>query len=360
VIHLDGNAGWATLPEAREAMLPWLGVPANPSSPHRFGQVAAAALDAARADIAAWLGRPPEGVVFTSGATEANHLGLVGLAGGAGEGTVAIGAGEHPCVHAAAVRTGRPVLSLPLCPEGRVHLGGLDEKVVGIALQAVSHETGVVQPVGEAAAWARSHGAFLHVDAAQAAGRLDLCGLEADAVVVSGAKIGGPVGIGVLSLRVGGPFPALFPGTQEGGRRAGTTPVALAVGFAAAARVAEAARVARVARWKEAQAQLEAGLRALGVEVVGAGAPRVPTATLAVLPEWSGVSGELAVQVLDLAGVAISTGAACASGAVQRSPTLVALGHPGAERGVRFSFGPEVASADVDAALVALGGLLRR
>jgi cysteine desulfurase len=339
-------------------MLPWLGPPANPSSPHRAGQAASAALERAREAVAALVGREPAGVVFTSGATEANHLGVRGLAARGRPGVVVVSPIEHPSARSAAVlleHEGRGLRVGAVDADGVVDVGTLGGEVAGVVLMAANHETGVVQPVRAVAAAARESGAWVHVDASQAAGRVLLGGIDADAIVLSAHKLGGPVGMGALVLRDGAPLPPLFPGVQERGRRGGTVNVAGAVGFAAACALARAELDVRVRRWVALRAHLEAGLMALGVRVVGATVERVATTTCAVLP---GVPGDLAVQVLDLHGVCVSTGAACASGAAERSPTLRAMGDAGAGHAVRVSFGPTSTEAQVDALLAGLGQLL--
>ncbi len=358
MIYLDHNATWAVLPEVIDAMAPWWRVPANPSSPHRAGQAAAAALERAREQVAALVGGSAAGVVFTSGATEANHLGIRGLAALGGAGPVVVSRIEHPCAKAAGaelVRTGRPVVGADVGSDGVVAVGeGWPDDAAGIVLMAANHETGVVQPVEAACAWAAARGAWVHVDASQAAGRVPLRG-RPDAWVLSAHKLGGPVGVGALVLRSGDPFPAIFPGVQERARRAGTPPVALAVGFGGACARAQAEQAQRVTQWRGLQRRLEAGLGALGVRVVGSEVERLPNTTCAV---FSGQAGDFLVQALDLAGIAVSTGAACASGSMERSPTLTAMGDSGAGQALRFSFGPTTSEADVDAVLQALRGLV--
>lgn len=349
MIYLDHNATWPMLSEVREAMLPWLGVPANPSSAHRAGQAAAAALERARRQVAALLDRDPAGVVFTSGATEAVHLGVHGLAV-LHPGPVWHAALEHPCVLGAVAQLGGRARVLEVDGQGRVQVDAVEAPGL-LVLTAAQHETGVLQPVVAAAERCRAHGAALLIDATQAAGRATPRGLLAEALVLSAHKLGGPVGVGALVLRDGSPFPAQLPGVQERGRRGGTSSVALAVGFGVAAELALRLEAQRVARWQDLRAHLEAGVVALGGRVVAAGAPRLANTTLAV---FEGRSGEDLVMALDLDGVCVSTGAACASGSALRSAALVAMGDPGSGSTVRFSLGPDSTSADVDGALRAL------
>ncbi|MEZ4241685.1 MAG: aminotransferase class V-fold PLP-dependent enzyme [Myxococcota bacterium] len=353
MIYLDHAATSPLLPEVLDAMGPWLGAPANPASVHALGRRAAAAVDGAREQIAALLGRPAAGIVLCSGATEANHTALRGLraAGAAAFWAAPI---EHPSVRTALEAAGAPVHALGVGLDGVVRLDpapGADDALV---LMAVNHETGVRQPIAAAAALGRR----LHVDATQALGKGAVPGLDqADTVAVSAHKIGGPAGVGALSLRSGEPFPALFAGSQERGRRGGTVNVAGAVGFGEACRLAARDEAERLARWARLAERLRAGLAALGTRPVGDPARAVPSITTVVFP---GIAGDAVVQALDLAGVAASSGAACASGAVGPSPVLAAMGEPEPAGGLRISFGPATSDADVDAALAALADAVPR
>lgn len=347
IAYLDHNATSPLLPEVLDAMRPWLGVPANPASVHGFGQRAAVAVERAREQVAALVGGNPAGVVFTSGATEANHLGLRGLAPDA----LALSRLEHPCVIAAAEvlrGQGTAIGWLPVGADGRVDLSQAPT-AGAVALMAANHETGVVQPVeallGPGVALER----VVHVDATQAAGRSALDLQRASTVALSSHKLGGPGGVGALVLPDGDPFPAqLTGGSQERGRRAGTVNVAGAVGFGAACALALRELDARRERWAALRGRLEEHAVALGARVVGAGAERIPNTSCLVFP---GVPGELLVQVLDLRGVAASHGAACASGSLDPSPVLLAMGEPEPEGAVRFSLGPRTTPAEVDHAV---------
>jgi len=353
VTYLDHASTTPMLPEVREAILPWLGRPANPSSIHAHGRAAAEAVERARAEVAALLGRDPSGIVFTSGATEANHLALRGLAM-KGARRFAVAGIEHPSVHGALDAAGVERVPMDVGRDGvaRIHVPDGTDVVV---LQAVNHETGVPQPIGEALEAARRVGAALHVDAAQACGKMPLDVREVDAVVVSAHKTGGPVGVGAISLRDGIGFPALLTGgAQERGRRAGTINVAGVVGFGEACRLAAAELVQRRATWSALAERLRAGLSSLGGRVLGS---PIPSTTCVV---FDGVSGELVVQALDLEGISVSSGAACASGSTAPSPVLAAMHEPDARAGVRVSFGPRTRAAEVDALLAALPDVLAR
>jgi cysteine desulfurase len=350
-------------PEARDAMMLWLGPPSNPSSIHRAGQKAAAVLEQAREDVAALVGGNPAGVVFTSGATEANHLAMTGLYRISGRRSWLIGALEHPCVFGAGALLGELGAKVEVAPAepGGVYGAGawalLNETVAGLSCMAVNHEIGTVQDVGAALAACRRVGARLHVDAAQAVARISLQLGEVDAVTVSAHKIGGPVGIGALILRDGEPFPPLLRGgSQERGRRAGTPAVAAAAGFAAAARATLARRRASDDRQTRQTADLLAVLRRAGARILAEESPRVPGVVSVV---FAGLRGEQVVQALDLRGFAVSSGAACASGSIRPSPVLVAIGDPEPAGIVRFSLGPTTTDAEITALDAVLGSVLQ-
>jgi cysteine desulfurase len=326
-LDLDANATEPLRPEARAAVLEALGVGGNPSSVHAAGRAARRLLEDARERLAAYFGARPRDVVLTAGGTEANALAVRGLGGGR---RVLVGATEHPAVWAAA---GPEAGVVPVRADGTADLAALEALLAPpgappalVCLMAANNETGVLHPWAEIAALCRRHGALLHTDAVQAAGRvpLTLDGTGADSLALSGHKLGGPPGAGALLLRPGLDLPALVAGGgQERGRRGGTEPLPAIAGMAAAADAADPAAAERLAALRD---RIEAGLRALAPEVIiaGAGAPRrLPNTTCAVLP---GLAAETQVIALDLAGVRVSAGAACSSGKVARSPVLEAMG----------------------------------
>lgn len=353
MIYLDHGATSPLRDEVREAMEPWRRVPANPSSVHRAGRRAAAALEDARDGVAAFLGRPAGGVVFVSGATEALHFAIAGLVALRGR-RVACALGEHPAVHGAIEAADAVRVSLPTGADGRVDPGPAAGADLGV-LQAANHETGVVQDLHAAL----ETGVPWVVDASAAAGKVPLDAARgAEVVVISGHKLGGPVGVGVASLPSSDPFPALLRGgPQERGRRAGTVDVAGAVGLAAACALADRERAARTARLGVLDDRLRRGLSALGGAPAGDWAATVPGTTLATFGDRL---GETLVVALDLAGICASSGAACASGSTTPSPVLAAMGHPNPRGGLRFTLGPSTTADDVDAALRALGAALAR
>ncbi len=351
MIYLDHNATSPLLGEVRAAMEPWWGVPANPASAHRSGQRARSAVEAAREAVAALVGGSPAGVVFTGGATEANHAWYAGVVA-QGVRHVAVAPIEHPCVLAAAgrvVQAGGHVCPLPVSPDGRILLD-VPAGIEALSVMAANHETGVLQPVEEAIGLAERRGMRLHVDASQAAGRVPLALGRAEAVVLSSHKLGGPGGVGALVLRDGEPFPPLLAGGgQERGRRAGTVFTAGVVGFGTACSLALERLTERQRRQRRLTGVLRVGLRGLGARIVGAEA--LPNTTACVFP---GVRGELLVQALDLEGICVSSGAACSSGSLEPSAVLTAMGDPEPEGVVRISIGPETKQAELDVLLETL------
>jgi cysteine desulfurase len=370
-IYFDHNATTPLAEGARQAMIRALEATGNPSSVHAEGRAARELVEAARRRVAAWLGGEPDETVFTSGGTEADVLGVVGLARAArGAGRpprVIVSPVEHPAVLGAVTALaaeGFAVERAAVDGDGRVDLGDLERRLAGggavVAVAAANHELGTRQDVASIAGAAHAAGWWLHVDAVQIAGKAPLAPLvaAADAVAVSAHKIGGPAGVGGLWVRRGIDLGAVWPaGHQERERRPGTENVVGIAGFAAAVEVADPARFAAVAELAE---RLEAGLLALpGVVVAGRGAPRVGNTVNA---RFTGARGEAIVIALDLAGVAASTGAACTSGSVKPSPVLLAIGLSAdeAREAVRFSLGPSNTVEEVDRVLGLLGPIVER
>lgn len=345
--YLDANATEPLRPEARAATIAALDLVGNPSSVHRAGRTARRTLEDARERLAARFDAPSAGVVFTSGATEANALAIAGLGRGR---RVILGATEHDAVRAAAPGAA----TLPVDGDGVALLDMLpallDEGPALLCLMLANNETGTLQPVAEAAALCRTAGALLHVDAAQAAGRmtLSLAALGATSVALSSHKLGGPSGAGALLLAQGVEITALIcGGGQERGRRGGTPGLPAIAGFAAAA---DAARPSL----RDLRERIEQGAIAYGGVVLG-GAQRLPNTICLALP---GVRAESQVIALDLAGVQVSAGAACSSGKVARSHVLEAMG-VGARAGeaIRVSLPWNATEADADAFLAAYANM---
>jgi cysteine desulfurase len=358
-LYLDANATEPLRPAARAATLAALDLAGNPSSVHATGRAARRVLEAARESLAARFGAAPADIVLTSGGTEANALALRGLAAGR---RILVGATEHPAILAAAPGAAM----LPVLPDGTLDLDALEAALRGgapalVCLMAANNETGVLHPLDDAAALCRAHGAWLHVDAVQAAGRVlvSLAALGAESLAISGHKLGGPKGAGALLLRPGlAPAALIAGGGQEKGRRGGTEPLPAIAGMAAAAEAAKPEDAARLAPLRDA---IEAACLALGAQVAGAGAPRLPNTTSLILP---GAPAETQVIALDIAGVRVSAGAACSSGKVGHSPVLSAMGlGEGAGQAIRVSLPwntPEDAPARFVAAWVAMREKLAR
>ncbi|MGC8522805.1 MAG: cysteine desulfurase family protein [Acidibrevibacterium sp.] len=345
-VYLDANATEPLRPAARAAALAALDLTGNPASVHGFGRAARALLETARETIAARFGAHPADLVFTSGGTEANALAIAGL--GAGRRRI-VSAIEH-----AAVREAAPDAAiLPVDRQGIADLAQLAALLAEgppafVALMLANNETGVIQPIAEAAALCRRFGAHLHVDAVQAAGRIacDFSALGAGSLALSGHKLGGPAGAGALLIAADAAkrlAPLIAGGGQERGRRGGTPPLAAIAGFAAAA----AATAVDLTFLRDAA---EAAAVQAGAVVCGAGAPRLPNTTCLALP---GIKAETQVIALDLAGIAVSAGAACSSGKIAQSHVLTAMGLADlAGQAIRVSL-PWNATADDIAAFAA-------
>lgn len=349
--YLDWNATAPLRPQARAAMLAALDVPGNPSSPHAEGRRARALVEDAREQVAALVGAKPAEVVFTSGGTEANNAVLAGR----GWNEVYVAGIEHDSVLAPARRSGARLVELPVGADGVV--GRVAFAASGcnlLSLQMANNETGVLQPLIEVAAAARKQGVAVHSDAVQAAGRIpiDFRALGVDFLTLSAHKIGGPKGIGALVIRDGANLAAFVAGGgQERRRRAGTENVAAIAGFGAAAGAARSdlADFDRIAALRD-ELELELVAAEPSAVVICASAPRLPNTSCVAVP---GLSAETLVIALDLAGIAVSAGAACSSGKVGGSTVLQAMGiAPALSRAaVRVSLGWATAEEDVAAFL---------
>lgn len=323
--------------------------PANPSSVHRAGQRARNAVETAREEVAAAIGAEPNEIYFTSGATEAdNHALTAGLELRPG-GALVTSQVEHPAVLATAralERRGRRVTFLPPGPSGAVEVGtvaaALEPDVGLVALMLVNNETGARTDLRAVVQLAREAGALVFTDAVQAFGfePLDVRDLGVDMLAISGHKVYGPKGVGALFVRQGLQLPPLLHGgEQERGLRPGTVPTPAVVGLGVAARLAAERVGAHRAEVQRLRDVFEAGLAGLeGVIVQGAGAPRgVKHSSVTV----RGVDGESLLLALDLDGLCVSAGSACAAGSVSPSHVLTAMGldEAGARSTIRFSFG---------------------
>jgi len=365
-IYLDHNATTPLDPRVLEAMLPLLrdGV-GNASSIHWFGQRARAALDDARGEVAALIGASPAEIVFTGSGTEADNMALRGVAGLAREPRrkIVCTAVEHHAVlntARALAEEGFAVEMARVGGDGRVDLADLearvDESTALVAVMLANNETGVLQPVAEVARLARAKGALVHCDAVQAAGKVavDVRALDVDLLALSAHKIYGPQGVGVLYARRGARLrPLLRGGAQERNRRAGTENVAGIAGLGEAARLARAELGGQAERLGARRDRLEQRLLALPGAVRNGEGPRVPNTTNV---SFAGVEAESLLMALDLMGLAVSTGAACAAGAVEPSHVLRAMGLPmdRVQASLRFSLGRSTTDAEVDRAAEAV------
>jgi cysteine desulfurase len=361
-IYLDFNATAPLAASVRAAMTQAMADPGNPSSVHAEGRRARDHVERARDRVAQLVGRPREQVVFTSGGTEGNALGVLGLAAvverRALPRVVAAAALDHPSLRgavAALVARGWQLRPLGVTGAGALH-GDPLAGVGLLAIAAVNHELGTVADSRIIAA-ARAAGALVHVDAVQAAGKLALAAIDADALVLSAHKLGGPQGVGAVILASDDGLPLIDAGHQERGRRPGTENTLGIVGFGAAAAAADPATWPGVAALGD---RLEAGLhRISGVRIHGAAAPRIGGTINA---GFEAARGESIVIALDLAGIAVSTGAACTSGSIQPSPVLLALGlsTDQAREAVRFSLGRTTTASEIDAVLERLPPIVAR
>jgi cysteine desulfurase len=320
--YLDANATQPLRSAAQDATLAAFSVTGNPSSVHQAGRAARRIIEDAREVIACRFGGRPQDLVFTSGGTEADAIAVHAMSSGR---RLIISAIEHDAIRAAAHQ---PAI-LTVGSEGFASMDALDALLSDgvpslLCLMLANNETGVIQPVHQAAAICRRHGALLHVDAVQAAGRLavGLDALGAHSLAISSHKLGGPAGAGALLMAADAPFsaPLIGGGGQERGRRGGTPPVALIAGFAAAAIASEADDLVRVARFRDA---IELAALEAGAVVCGDPRHRLPNTTCLALP---GVRADAQVIALDLEKIAVSAGAACSSGKVARSHVLHAMG----------------------------------
>jgi cysteine desulfurase len=354
-VYLDANASEPLRPEAREAVLDALGQCGNPSSIHADGRRARQTLETSRERIAYALGGRPADLIFTSGGTEANALAIHALRVGR---RVVMGATEHDAVRAAV--PGAEVI--PVDQNGRVNLDDIARLLQGppalVCLMLANNETGVIQEIAEIAEVCRANGALLVVDAIQAAGRIpvDLVRLGADALTLSSHKVGGPKGAGAVLFASGATSavrPLIAGGGQERGWRGGTPAVPAIAGFAAA--IQSPPDRERVAALRDS---LERDAMRVGAIVIGTQAPRLPNTACIALP---GVRAETQVIALDLAGVAVSAGAACSSGKVSRSHVLEAMGLGGlAGEAIRVSLPWSATELDISIFLDAYRAMAAR
>jgi cysteine desulfurase len=373
-IYLDHNATTPLRPEVLEAMLPYLSTHCgNPSSVHWAGRKAKQGLEEARERVAAFLNARPAEVLFTSGGTESNNLALRGVLWAArGKGmhviTTAI---EHSSILKPLrmlTREGFSVTPLPVDNEGRVSAEGLTAalrpETVLVSVGLANHEVGTIQPIAALSRVTRERGILLHVDAVQAAGKLPLHvnHLGVDLLSLAAHKIYGPKGMGALYVRKGTSLlPVMGGGAQEREKRPGTENVAAAVGFAVAATLAAQEIERTAAHFLRLTTRLWEGIRER-VPYVSLNGPARDRLANTLNVGFAGAAGEGLMMGLDLAGIAVSTGSACAAGSIEPSHVLLALGcdEAAAKSAIRFSVGRNTTEEEIDRVLEVLPGVVER
>src|SRR5687767_10452355 len=375
-VYLDHAATTPVRAEVMEAMLPYLTAQSfgNPSSAHRFGRAARAGIEQARRQVAEALGAEPNQVVFTSGGTEADNLGIVGAALAARDRgarmCAVVSAIEHKAVLAAAhavCHLGGHEVLLPVDNRGQVELDALDaalaERPAIVSVMWVNNETGVIQAVRDIAGRCRDAAVFFHTDAVQAVGKIPVSAgeLSCTLLTISGHKIGAPKGIGALIVRDRKAVEAIIHGGgQQYGIRPGTENVAGAVALGRAALLAAREQPEEAPRLRALRDRLAERLRAAARDLVVNGGPDVAPHVLNV--SIPGADSEALLMHLDLAGIAASSGSACSTGSVEPSHVLVAMGVPRelALGAIRFSLGRETTVEDVDRTAEVMPGVVAK
>jgi len=361
-VYLDNNATTPLLPEVFEAMRPYFGESfGNASSIHHHGQETRAAVENARESVAQLLGCTAAEVIFTSGGTEGDNLAIAGLIK-VGDHVITSGIEHHAVLHAAKHLDGMgcEITVLPVDARSLVDPGdvrrALRPKTKLISIMMANNETGVLQPVEEIGKIAAEAGVLFHTDAVQAAGKVpvDVKKIGCHALTISGHKLHGAQGTGALYLKKGTDLrPLFYGGHHERSRRAGTENVPGIVGLGKAAELARVGLLRgddrKMAAMRDRlQQEILAQVEEAGVN--GEGAPRVPNTTNI---HFDHIEGESLVIALDLKGLAVSTGAACSSGAIEPSHVLIAMGlrPEQARASIRFSLGKKTTEEDIDFAL---------
>ncbi len=370
-VYLDHNATTPLDPRVLDRMTEVLRTGGNPSSLHWFGQQARATVEEARAQVARLIGASPAEIVFTGSGTEADNLALVGTLSLArpGRSRVVVSALEHHAVHVTARTLTDAGFTVETChagADGVLDLADLrarvDERTALVAVMLANNETGVIQPVADVAEIARRHGALLHCDGVQAAGKIpiDVHALGVDTLALSAHKFYGPQGVGALYVKRGTRMKAhLYGGSQERNRRAGTENVAGIAGIGLAAQIAGADLATEGPRLARLRDALEARLLALPGTLRNGDGPRVPNTSNV---SFEDAEAESLAMALDLAGIAVSTGAACAAGAVEPSHVLRGMGLTSRriQGSLRFSLGRATTEADVSRAATAVLEIVER
>jgi cysteine desulfurase len=378
--YLDHNATAPIRPEAERALIEAMHLPGNGSSLHAEGRAVRATIEKARDSVAALVNAKPASIVFTSGGTEAAAMAL--RPGLRREGVtqdaslLLLGATEHPCVLSGHGFAPEAVETIPVDYDGLADLAWLAARLLRhqaeagggpamVSLQLANNETGVIQPVAEVVKLAHAHGALVHCDAVQALGRIpvDFQALGVDALTLSAHKMGGPKGVGALVLGEGVTMasPLIRGGGQERSRRAGTENVPAIAGFGATAQALAVFLAEEGARLAALRDDFEARLMAIAGEgtIFGKQSARLPNTSAFAIP---GLNAQETLILLDLAGVSVSSGAACSSGKVSPSHVLRAMGVADeiAACALRLSLGWSSAEADVELALQGFAKTLSR
>jgi cysteine desulfurase len=368
-VYFDNSATTPVLPEVLEAMRPYFGERfGNASSIHHHGQETRAAVEAARASVAGLLGCQPSEVVFTSGGTEADNLAIFGIVRPGDHvitSTVEHHAVLNACKHLEA--QGCAVTYLPVDHQGRVDPDGVRSALRPttslITIMMANNETGVLQAVEDIATVAAEADVCFHTDAVQAAGKvlLNVDNIGCDLLAISGHKLHAPQGVGALYVRKGTALePMLYGGRHERSRRAGTENVPGIVGLGKAAELAQARLAGKADSTAKMRERLERALQQIESSGVhGADAPRVPQTSSMY---FDAIDGESLVIALDLKGLAVSTGAACSSGALEPSHVLTAMGvtPDRARSSIRLSLGHQNTMEEVDLAIALVGETVAR
>jgi cysteine desulfurase len=354
-IYLDYNATAPARPEVVAAMVETMAMGAiNPSSVHTAGREALKRIEWARGQVAALAGAEPDQVVFTGGGTEADNM----VIGGCARPRILVSAVEHSAVLRAALTKATDCDVIAVSADGVVDLGALQEMLRSddtptlVSVMAANNETGALQPIAEVARIAHLHGALVHTDAVQAAGKItvEFKNWDVDYLCLSAHKIGGPQGVGAVIFRDATLLrPLILGGGQEHGLRAGTENVAGIVGFGVAAEIAAAKQAREADRLANMRDRMEAALRAEvpQVTILSEGAKRLANTSCLTMP---GVRNDTQVMAFDLAGLAVSAGSACSAGKVEPSHVLEAMGvaEDDAITAVRISLGDGTEDTHID------------
>jgi len=370
MIYLDNNATTAVAPEAIEAMAECMRTgPTNPSSKHKAGECSKEAVMQARGDVARFLSCSPPEIVFTSCGTESNHTAILGaLALNPDKKHIVASSVEHPSsleLLRHLEKQGIEVSYVPVDNLGRIDAAEVASRIrpdtALVTVMWANNETGVIFPIEEIAAITKEKNVLFHTDAVQAVSKIpvDLKKVPVDLLSLSGHKLHGPTGIGVLFVRKGLKLPAQLFGHQERARRGGTENVPGIIGLAKAATLAQKELAEQQTYLAELRDRLEAGvLAAINIASVnGAGAPRVANTTNI---RFGNLEAELLLERLDRAGICASAGAACTSAGTEPSHVLLAMGvdERGALSSIRFSLGRDNTVADIDTLLEVLPGIV--